>query len=281
MLDPVARRRGLRLNLHAAYARAYVRLIGVNRELSWVLHETILPFIGAAAYVYIYRALGAPKQFEGFALLGMAMATYWFAVLWGMAAQFYWEKEMGNLEILLQAPISRMALLAGMAIGSMFTSTIRFVTILGGGSLLFGIDFEITSWPQFLGVFVLSLTSLYGLGMMAASLFFMYGRGAWQLFSVVQEPVFLAAGFFFPIKSVPGIGRFALLIGAIVPLTFGLDAIRQVALGLPPEQALLPVRTEAAILAAMTVVFVIAAHFFMKHMENAAKREGRLTLKWQ
>ena len=56
----------------------------VNRELSWILHETILPLVSAVSYVYIYRALGAPARFEGFAILGMGMATYWFAVLWGM-----------------------------------------------------------------------------------------------------------------------------------------------------------------------------------------------------
>ncbi len=275
----MTRRRGLSLNFHAAWARAYVRIVGVNRELSWILHETILPLVGAIAYVYIYRALGAPARFEGFAVLGMAMATYWFSMLWGMAAQFYWEKEMGNLELLLQAPISRMAILAGMAVGSMFTTSVRFLTILAGGSLLFGIRYEVTSWPAFAGVFLLTLTALYGLGMMASSLFFMYGRGAWQAFGLVQEPVFLAAGFFFPIR--PVIGRAAILVGAVIPLAFGLDAIRQIALGLPPEEAILPVGVEAAVLAAMTVVFVVAAHFAMRFMENAAKREGRLTLKWQ
>ena len=168
MFEPVQRRRGLSLNLHATWARAYVRLTGLNREPSWMLHETVLPFIGACAYVYIYRALGAPPRFEGFALLGMAMATYWFAVLWGMAAQFYWEKEMGNLELYLQAPINRMSILAGMAIGSMVTSTIRFLTIILAGSLFFGIRYDVTSWPAFVAVFALTLTALYGLGIWVA-----------------------------------------------------------------------------------------------------------------
>jgi ABC-2 type transport system permease protein len=279
VFEPVERRRGLSLNLHATWARAYVRLAGLNREPSWMLHETVLPFIGACAYVYMYRALGAPPRFEGFALLGMGMATYWFAVLWGMAAQFYWEKEMGNLELYLQAPISRMSILAGMAIGSMVTSTIRFLTIVVAGAYFFGIHYDVTSWPTFIAAFVLTLTALYGLGMMAASLFFMYGRGAWQAFGLVQEPIFLAAGFFFPIR--PVIGRWAFLVGAIVPLAFGLDAIRQVALPTAPDEVILPIRTEAALLAIMTVVFITAAHFSLAYMERIAKREGRLTLKWQ
>ena len=274
------RRTGLALNAGAAWARAYVRIIGVNRELSWVLHETILPIIGTAAYVFIYRALRAPIEFQGFALLGGAMAAYWFAVLWGMTAQFYWEKEMGNLELYLIAPLSRMALLVGMAVGSMFTSTIRFLSILGTGMLFFGIRFEVASWPALVGVFLLTLTALYGLGMMSSSLFFVYGRGAWQLFGLLQEPIFLAAGFYFPVKSVVG-ARAAIVLGSLVPLAFGLDAIRQLTSRVRPEQALLPVSTEAAILAGLAVLFVGLASRALKHMENLAKREGKLTLKWQ
>jgi ABC-2 type transport system permease protein len=229
--------------------------------------------------VYIYRALGAPPRFEAFALLGMAMATYWFAVLWGMAAQFYWEKEMGNLELYMQAPINRMSILAGMALGSMFTSTVRFFSIVAAGSLLLGVRYEISSWPGLIVCFVLTLIALYGLGMLAASLFFVYGRGAWQAFGLVQEPIFLASGFFFPIK--PFLGQWSLLVGSIVPLAFGLDAIRQCALAVPPEEAILSVPQEAAALAALSVVFIVGAHFALIHMERLAKRDGKLTLKWQ
>src|SRR5206468_1179912 len=130
-----------------------------------------------------------------------------------------------NLELYLQAPISRMAILAGMAIGTMFSATIRFLAILGAGMLLFGVRLEIQSWSALAGVFVLTLLALYGLGMLASSLFFLYGRSAHQMIALVQEPVFLAAGFFFPIR--PVIGRWALVAAAVIPLAFGLDAIRQ------------------------------------------------------
>jgi ABC-2 type transport system permease protein len=273
------RRRGLALNLGAIYARAYVRIVGVNRELSWVLYDTLLPMVSSVAYVFIYRALGAPPRFEGFAILGMSMATYWFHVLWGMAAQFYWEKDMGNLELYLQAPMSRMSILAGMAVGSMFSATIRFATILSAGVLLFGVRFDVPSWGALAGVFVLTLVALYGLGMTAASLFFVYGRGVHQLMGGAQEPIFLAAGFFFPVR--PFLGRWAYLVGSAIPLTFGLDAIRQCTLAVAPGEALLPVSTEAAILAGMAVAFIGASRFALAHMETIAKRDGTLTLKWQ
>jgi ABC-2 type transport system permease protein len=222
----------------------------------------------------------AAPEFQGFALLGGAMAAYWFAVLWGMIAQFYWEKEMGNLEIYLIAPTSRMAVLVGMAVGSMFTSTLRCVSILATGMLLFGVRFEVASWPALLGVFFLALASIYALGMAGSSLFFMYGRGAWQLFGALQEPVFLAAGFYFPVGRAIGRGA-AIVAAAMVPLAFGLDAIRQLTSRVAPDERLLSVGWEAAILAGMAVAFFAGASKALAHMENVAKREGKLTLKWQ
>ncbi|MCR4427155.1 MAG: ABC transporter permease, partial [Firmicutes bacterium] len=87
----------LSTNLRALWGRAYVRIIGVNREPSWIAFDVILPVLGTASYVYIYKAMNASREFMGFAILGGAMTAYWMNVLWAMASQFYWEKESGNL----------------------------------------------------------------------------------------------------------------------------------------------------------------------------------------
>jgi hypothetical protein len=96
---------------------------------------------------------------------------------------------------------------------------------------------------------------------------------------VAQEPVFLAGGFFFPVK--PYLGRLVYVVGALIPLTFGLDAIRQCTLPVRTGEAILSVGAEGAILAAMAVAFITLSHFALAHMETIAKRDGTLTLKWQ
>ena len=40
-------------------------------------------------------------------------------------------------------------------------------------------------------------------------------------------------------------------------------------------------RTEAWILAGLTVVFLVLAHFSLAHLERLSKQEGRLTTRWQ
>ena len=58
------------LNRRAVWARSYARIVGSMREPSWILSETLLPLVGMFAYVFVYRALGAPREFESFAVLG-------------------------------------------------------------------------------------------------------------------------------------------------------------------------------------------------------------------
>ncbi|RPJ09780.1 MAG: ABC transporter permease, partial [Spirochaetaceae bacterium] len=87
-------------------ARAYPRLIGLFREKSWFFFGVLLPVLNIAAYVLIYRVMGASKDFEGFAVFGGAMMAFWLNMLWGMSMQLYWDKEFGNLALYIQSPAS-------------------------------------------------------------------------------------------------------------------------------------------------------------------------------
>lgn len=267
----------LLLNLRAARARAYVRVVATGRELSWLAFEVALPVLAAAAYVFIYEALGAPPRYTGFVLLGGAMTAYWMNVLWAMASQFYWEKQSGLLEAYFLAPASRVALLLGMAAGGIFMSTSRAASTLVAGSLLFGVRYEVVSVPLAVLAFVLTLAALYCLGMLFSSLFLMYGREAWHMSNALQEPIYLASGFYFPVRA---LGFWVALGASVIPLTLGLDAMRQMMFG-APEAAFLPVGWELSALAVMTVVYFFLALRALTTMEHLAKREGRLTLKWQ
>lgn len=267
----------LLLNARAARARAYVRVMATFRELSWLAFEVVMPVLAAAAYVFIYEALDAPPQYTGFVLLGGAMTAYWMNVLWGMASQFYWEKQSGLLEIYFVAPASKVALLFGMAAGGIFMSSSRAISTIVAGSLLFDIRYDVVSWPAAIAAFLLTLSALYCLGMMFASVFLMHGREAWHLSHALQEPVYLLSGFYFPVRA---LGFWVGVGSSIIPLTLGLDAMRQLVFG-APDMGLLPVAWEFAGLAVLTVVYFVLALQALKKMEYLAKKAGRLTLKWQ
>ncbi len=268
----------LRTNLRAAWARAYVRIFAASREPSWILFETIMPVLGMFAYVYVYRALGAPREFETFVVMGGVMMAYWLAVLWSMGTQWFFEKQEGNLEFYLVAPCSRMAILAGMALGGVVMTSMRAVLSLIAGVLLFRTDLTPTDPWAALGVFLLTLGSLYALGMCLASLFLMYGREVWHVSNALAEPMYLVNGLYFPLKALGPWGFAAI---STLPLAIGLDAMRQLVLGPELARGLLPVGTEVALLAGSLVVNLALAVWLLDRSERIGKRTGALILRHQ
>lgn len=267
------RARGWKLFLKTVIARAYPRVIAQQREKSWIFFDVFLPLLAVSAYVFIYRAIGAPEDYIGFVVLGGAMTAFWLNVLWSMSTQFYWEKETGNLSLFIMAPAPKMAILLGMALGGMMATSLRAGTIILVGSILFRVRYSVASFPLLVGVFILTLVALYGLGMMNASLFLLWGREAWHLASLAQEPIYLLSGFYFPIKS---LGFWVAVLASLIPLTLGLDAMRQLLFPSGSALGFLNVYLEVAGLAILSVIFLAAARFLLDYMERKAIQEGRL-----
>ncbi len=270
---PVPKATGWRLFLKTVVARAYPRVIGQQRERSWIFFDVFLSVLAVSAYVFVYRAIGAPEEYVGFVIVGGAMTAFWLNVLWSMSSQLYWEKESGNLALYIMAPNSMMAILLGMALGGIIATSLRAVTILTVGSLLFHVRYAVGSVPALVALFLLTLAALYGLGMMSASLFLLWGREAWHLANLAQEPVYLVSGFYFPVKN---LGFWVAAIASIIPLTLGLDGMRQLLFPSGAALGFLDVRTEIVILAVLTVLFLAAARALLGYMERKAIREGRL-----
>jgi len=265
---------GISLSLKTVFARAYPRVIGAQREKSWMFFDVFLPMLAVSAYVFLYRAIGAPEEYIGFVVVGGAMTAFWLNVLWSMSSQLYWEKELGNLSLYIMAPNSMMSILLGMALGGMLMTALRAAAILVLGSLLFNVEYQVVSFWQLFTVFMLTMVALYGMGMMSASLFLLLGREAWLLANLAQEPVYLVSGFYFPISSF----SFWVAAGAsIIPLTLGLDAMRQLVFPSGPALGFLTVRLEILLLVVLSVIFVIGARYLLAHLEVLAIREGRLT----
>ncbi|HUF39869.1 MAG TPA: ABC transporter permease [Anaerolineales bacterium] len=274
MARGIRKNTGARLFIQTVLARAYPRVIGQQREKSWVFFDIALPMIAVSSYVFVYRAIGAPDDYVGFVVMGGAMTAFWLNVLWSMSSQLYWEKETGNLGLYIMAPNSLMAILLGMALGGMLATTMRALVITVLGSWFFDVNFVVTSYFQLFAVFMLTMVALYGMGMMFASLFLLLSREAWHWSNLAQEPVYLASGFYFPIKSF----NFWIAAGAsIIPLTLGMDAMRQLVFETGPTLGFASVPLEIGVLTGLAVLFLVGARWLLRYMERLAIREGRIT----
>jgi ABC-2 type transport system permease protein len=271
---PICKNSGWRLFIQTVIGRAYPRVIGQQREKSWMIFEVLLPLLNVAAYVFVYRAVGAPEDYVGFVVVGGAMIAFWMNVLWSMSSQLYWEKEQGNLALYIISPAPLMAILLGMAMGGMIATLLRAAAIIALGSLLFHVSYAVINPWQLLLVFALTMIALYGLGMMTASVFLLFSREAWHYVNLAMEPVYLISGFYFPIKN---LGFWTALVASIIPLTLGLDAMRQLAFASGPSLGFLSVLLEIAMLVVLSVLFILAARWLLDRLERLAREEARLT----
>ena len=185
-----------------------------------------------------------PRSYIGFVVLGGAMTAFWLNVVWMMAAQFYWEKDQGNLELYFTAPMHLMSILAGMAIGGLVMTSSRALAVIGIGSLLYGVTYDIQQPFLLAGVFLLTMIPLYGMGMLFASLFLLWGREAYHLAELLQEPIYFLGGVNFPLARHRRGGRrrrWRPCRSAV-----GLDAMRQLAFAGSGVEGVLPVGAEIA-----------------------------------
>ena len=266
---------GVKIFFKSIAARAYPRVVAANRQRTWVFFDLAFPLIGTFAMVFVYQGLHAPHQYLGFVVMGGAMLAFWQNVLWSMAAQFSWDRDNGTLELYAISPTTFEAILLGMAVGAMFTTTLRAGIILVIGSLLFGISYNLSGLVPAAGVFLLTLSALYCLGMLLASLFLYYSREAWHLSNALQEPVNFLSGLYFPVKA---LGSYVGGAASLIPLTLGLDAMRQVLL--PGTPRFIAPELEALAVALQIPLFAFAAYLSLRAMERLARREGKLISKW-
>ncbi len=266
-------------NWRALLGRAYPRVRGITREPSWVFFEILLPFLTTSAFVLVYRALQAPEAYIGFVVLGGAMSAFWLNVVWMMASQLYWEKSQGNLELYFAAPMNLMSVLLGMAFGGLFMSSSRAVAVLVVSSVVYGVRFDVANPVLLVVVFFLTMAALYGLGMMMASLFLVWGREAFHMTNLFIEPVYFVSGLNFPVGRLGALGSVAI---ATIPFAVGLDAMRQLAFSGQPYLTGTPSpEWEALILLAMTLVFGLLARWMIRTIERMARSRGSLSIRWQ
>lgn len=265
---------GWRLFAMTVIARAYPRVVGQQREKSWLVFDVIFPVLSVSAYVFIYRAINAPEEYIGFVVMGGAMTAFWLNILWSMSSQLYWEKQQGNLPLYVMAPTPLTAILLGMALGGMVATALRALGITLLGSWMFNVHYDVQSYTSLFGVFMLTMVALYGMGMMNSSLFLLLSREAWHLSNLAQEPIYLVSGFYFPVRS---LGFWVAAAASVVPLTLGMDAMRQLVFTSGASLGFLTVPLEIAILCILSVAFLAGARFMLSYMERLAIREGRLT----
>ncbi len=257
-------------------ARALVRLWSIFGEPLWIVVSMGFPVLSSLALSLLYYSIGA-ASFVGFAVLGGVMVSFWGNVLWSMASQFNWDKQEGLFEIYITSPASISAILIGMSVGGIIGTVPSAIIVTIIGWALFHPPI-VASWGAVALTFALTLASLYSLGMTLSSLYLVYGREAESMNQVLQEPVSMLSGVYFP-----SIGQFSpfpyalQLVASIIPLTIGMDALRRSLFfgeGVDPT-----IGWELLSLALMAAVLVLISTYSLRLLERKGRRDGTISVR--
>lgn len=261
--------------LRTMKARAVVRIWSVFGEPLWVAVNVGFPILSSLALALLYVSAGL-AAYTGFAILGGVMISFWGNVLWSMASQFNWDKQEGLFEIYLASPASITAILIGMSMGGIIATAPSAFMVALVGWLLFHPPLA-ASWIAVVIVFVLTLVSLYAMGMILSSLYLAFGREAESMNDAIQEPVSLLSGVYFPVLG--SLSPFPVAVQAVaslIPLTIGMDALRRTLFFSQGIESILP---HIVALSAMAAILLYASSAALKALENKGRRDGTLTVR--
>src|SRR5918996_2332840 len=197
-----------------------------------------------------FEAYSGTSDYMSFILLGTALSNFILTVFWGMGYALKEDMDTGVLESNWLTPVSRILILVGRTLASLLTTTITSLIMLVIAGTLFGFKPTGNAVAEFLTAIPM-LLGLYGFGFAFAAIVLLM-REANTLVDVSSFLVQGLSGANFPVKSLP---YWLIPIAMMLPLTYGLDAVRGILL---KTNTLLPIHTEVLLL----IVFMFTMLWF-------------------
>jgi ABC-2 type transport system permease protein len=201
------------------YTRARSRIIGAVGQPIF--------FMVALGYGLgsVYNKAGQGNYFE-FLVAGVILQTMLFSgVFWGM--QILFDKRFGFLKEMMVAPLSRLRILVGNALGG--TTIVLFqATLVLIIALFFG--FRPHDWAMIPAAFAVMLALSMSLTSFGAGLASMVDdfNGFQAINNFLVFPLFFLSSALYPLTNAPPLLKF---LGSINPLSYGVDGLRYTLIG--------------------------------------------------
>ena len=246
-------------------------LSGVFSEMGTLLAEHNVQGISSAVTANMSLALvqpyavktegvvsGNPSYFS-FIAPGMVMLTVMMSVMTGLPVAISQEREVGTMDGMMVAPINRLSIILGKALGQTGRGLIQGVIVMALALGIFGVVIH-GSWLLVVALLLLGVFSFVGLGIVLTSLA-KDQETAQMMMMTLMFPMMFLSGVMFPLQQMPW---YMQDIAKFLPLTYAADAMRKVMVlgaGVPA------ISTDLIILIAFGVVMIaIAVPLFRRMM---------------
>ena len=204
---------------------AYRELLRFVQERSRIVSSFAMPLlflvIFGAGFNHIIGAVTPGVDFIQFMYPGIiAMTVLMNSVMSGLSV--VWDREFGFLKEVLVAPLSRGGIVLGKAAGAATVAVAQgFILLIL--SPIVGVSLNPLLVIKLVPMLIILSLSLSGLGILVASR--MRSQQGFQLIvQLIIFPLIFLSGIFFPVNNVP---VWLEVLSKVNPLTYGVDAIRQ------------------------------------------------------
>jgi len=232
------------------------------------LYFLYLPFATRSVNLQ-FNAASFTIDLVGFTIIGQLLYSF-FTMMLLAGASFDAERWQGTLEVLLLSPANRLAILLGGALANAVNYVWMLIALIASWIAFIQVKVFVTDFLALFASLMLSYLAMVSLGMCLETVDIYSRRGS--IFTAwLQEPVMFLSGQIFPLQSMP---TFLLPLSYLLPLTFGLMAVRLTLFG---GASMYQVGIPLAALACMAVVFFALARLFMNYAERRAKAKATLT----
>jgi ABC-2 type transport system permease protein len=199
------------------YLRDRIRIIsGVVTPILWLfIFGTGIRFAGAIGNL----------NYQQFLFPGIVGQTLLFTSMF-IGISVIWDREFGFMKEILVAPVSKVSIFLGKMLGDSTDALIQGIIVLLLGTLLGILD--PIMFLELLPIMVLMTFGFVSLGLTIAS-FIQNLESYGVVVSFVNMPLFFLSGALFPVRGT-NTPNWLQTVSAFNPLTYGVDALRQITL---------------------------------------------------
>ncbi|HOE52590.1 MAG TPA: ABC transporter permease [Methanomassiliicoccales archaeon] len=221
-------------------------------------------------FVLVSDFAGDPAAGPAYVALGNAVSSLTYAAVYGVTMAAGSEKHIGTMASILGTPTRMYYVFLGkgayQSVIGLFTVTVSLLL----SSWLFGVDLSGADPLTLATVLVVTCFAMVGFGMVIGSVG-VYLRSSMVLGSIVLYLGLLLCGVNFPIAYLP---RWLQPASYAFPLTYGVEAVRRVAMG----AGLADVSHLLIVMLAMGAAFYVLAYLLFEVFERLALRRGSLDM---
>jgi ABC-2 type transport system permease protein len=215
-----------------------------------------------------FAAYSGTGDYMSFILIGTVLSNFILTVFWGMGYALKNDMDAGVLESNWLMPVSRLLILVGRTLTNLLTTAITSLIMLLIAGALFGFKPTGNTLAAFLTALPM-LIGLYGFGFAFAALVLLM-RDANTLVDVGSFLVQGFSGTNFPVNALP---TWLIPISLMLPLTYGLDAVRG---WLLHTDTILPIQVEVALLIVFMFVLLGLGAWVFYRVERRVRTLGTL-----